>query len=1009
MATEFEKFARNFEAADSDISNLMRYLNSEFASPFVSWTSSGFKVTPAREKYGDDFVNASPEVRREFLERVDKVVLDKKYPELKDETAFSSFSGGAGTVAGSLFSPTTIVPVARIGRGLTNYLGVGVQGGLWAAEYNLFEQLANEGMVDTKELGFVAAIGAVGTPLAAKVIGDVITSPAAQGTGRALSMLFSPISKTAKAVLPPYRQKVTPEAIQKANSQFDEVTDAIIEAKAQGVGLNPAQEAANAEILSLQRQLVNLGKPLRKGDQVPIGSTFDRGSNRVLTRQEVEAAQNIRQQLRVKTINYRSNFAPIRADVSDDLLEAAAQKTDRTVDEVKEVLQLSSNKTFQGTQAEARGLIDAVEANKDLPSAAYKGRLGSNVLGIWSTELNKVAPALQKIIRKMDVDKAIKSSNIGRELNPFVKIQRAIDAKEGGNFELALFNADTKAISGYLKKHKNIKVKGVSQNPSSAYAAYRKTMDSIHSDLKEAGVDINYIKDYFPRKIKDFDGLIKELGLPKSRIDQMLTKRANDLGIRVEELNDFEKANILNRMVRGNVKDPSIASLSNKKQREIITLNERTKEYYENADVSLERYVRDALEEVELRKLFGRKGKDKWDIDGSIGNFLAKGREKKLFNPDDEYRIESLIKARYGEGRTSPSGLSRLITNAGYAGTLANPLSAITQIGDVATSAGLNGIIRTVLNTAPWARRVKYEDLGLDGLLTEMSATRGGKWLDNLFKTSGFAQVDKWGKNTFLNAALDKLIAQSKTTQGVTKLQRKYGVMFGDDFKGLVGDLRSLKRGDVVNDRIKSALLSELADAQPILKSEMPTAWLRNPELRIAWQLKSFTLKQLDIMRREIFQKLQSSDPAIKAEGARMLLVYPPLLGAGGATTTAIKDIMIGREDALDPDKFDDKFAENIIKMFGANKYMLDQAAAGREGAGDLLIDVVTPPATGFLNAATKTIQTEDLYYLANNIPLVGRLWANWYGGGQIRYGERLRDEGTTRETGLSFDILRNN
>ena len=111
--------------------------------------------------------------------------------------------------------------------------------------------------------------------------------------------MFSPISKTAKAVLPPYRQKVTPEAIQKANSQFDEVTDAIIEAKAQGVGLNPAQEAANAEILSLQRQLVNLGKPLRKGDQVPIGSTFDRGSNRVLTRQEVEAAQNIRQQLRV--------------------------------------------------------------------------------------------------------------------------------------------------------------------------------------------------------------------------------------------------------------------------------------------------------------------------------------------------------------------------------------------------------------------------------------------------------------------------------------------------------------------------------------------------------------------------------------------------------------------------------------------------------------------------------------------------------------------------------------
>ena len=170
-------------------------------------------------------------------------------------------SGGVGTSAGSLCSPTTMVPVARIGRGLTNDLGVGVQGGLWAAEYNLFEQLANEGMVDTKELGSVAAIGAVGTPLAAKVIGDVITSPAAQGTGRALSMLFSPISNTAKAVLPPYRQKVTRESIQKATEQLEDMTNANIEDKAHGVGLNPAQKATKGKKISLQRQLDKRGKP----------------------------------------------------------------------------------------------------------------------------------------------------------------------------------------------------------------------------------------------------------------------------------------------------------------------------------------------------------------------------------------------------------------------------------------------------------------------------------------------------------------------------------------------------------------------------------------------------------------------------------------------------------------------------------------------------------------------------------------------------------------------------
>jgi hypothetical protein len=1019
MADNFEKFARNFEAADTDVSNLFRYLSTEFGTPAMQWTSEGLQFTPVRDLYGDNFANASPEARREFLEKVDKGVMDIKYPDLKDETEFSSFAGGAGTVLGSIMSPTSLFPIYRMGKGITNLLGVSAQSGLWAAEYNFFHQLARDGMIDEKELASVGAAGAIATPLVAKVVGDVITSPASTWTAKQLGTILSPISSTAKAILPPYRRNVTPSAIKKADSDFDQVSDAIIEAKSKGVGVNPAQEAAHAEIMMLQRQVARRGRRLKDGERVPSGYSYDNRAGKIFSPEERAAVDQIKRELLTKQTNYHSNFAPIKSDISDDLIEAAALKTNKTSDEIKEVLQLSSNKPFQGTRSEARSLIDAVESNADPIASAYKNNWrssGSNWLGVWSTELEKVFPSLQKIIRKGDVDKAIKTNNIGKSLNPFVKIQKSIDAKEGGNFELALFNADTQAINKYLKKYKNIKVKGVSQTPSQAYSAYRKTMDSLHKELQDAGVDVNYIKDYYPRKIKDFDGLIKELGFPRSKIEQQWKARAKELGIQEDKLNDFEKANILNRVLRGKRKDPSISSLTNKKQRELISVTERTKKYYEKSDVSLDRYVRDSLDEIELRRLFGRSGKDSFDLGDSIGGVLAKGRAKNLFSPDDEFRIESLLKARYGEGRKSPSAVNRFLSNSGYAGTLANPLSAITQIGDVATSAGLNGVLRTILNTAPWARRVKYEDLGLDGLLAEMGTTRGGVWLDRLFKTSGFAQVDKWGKNTFLNAALDKLISQSKTTKGVEKLKSKYGVMFGDDFKTLVGNLRSLKKGDIVNDRIKSALLSELADAQPILKSEMPTSWLRNPELRIAWQLKSFALKQLDIMRREIWQKLQSSNPATRREGAKMLVVYPPLLIAGGATTTAMKDILLGRPDALDPDKFDDKFAESLIKIFGANKYMLRQTSL--DGGGTALVDYITPPVVGMIDGllsmagAASGLKEDSLGEAffedaSNYTPFFGRFWYNTYGGGLQRYKERMWEEPDGLDR--AFDILNNN
>lgn len=93
----------------------------------------------------------------------------------------------------------------------------------------------------------------------------------------------------------------------------------------------------------------------------------------------------------------------------------------------------------------------------------------------------------------------------------------------------------------------------------------------------------------------------------------------------------------------------------------------------------------------------------------------------------------------------------------------------------------------------------------------------------------------------------------AKNPKGVAKLKEKYGNMFDEEFDLLISDLKSKQ----ITERVKIMSFSDLADFQPIALSEMSPAYLNNPNARILYMLKSFTLKQWDVARREVYQKLK--------------------------------------------------------------------------------------------------------------------------------------------------------
>ena len=67
--------------------------------------------------------------------------------------------------------------------------------------------------------------------------------------------------------------------------------------------------------------------------------------------------------------------------------------------------------------------------------------------------------------------------------------------------------------------------------------------------------------------------------------------------------------------------------------------------------------------------------------------------------------------------------------------------------------------------------------------------------------------------------------------------------------------LNALKNNEV-NSHIKRILFHKITQYQPITPSQMPRNYLMHPDARILYTLKTYQIKQLDVLRQEGFKKI---------------------------------------------------------------------------------------------------------------------------------------------------------
>lgn len=113
-------------------------------------------------------------------------------------------------------------------------------------------------------------------------------------------------------------------------------------------------------------------------------------------------------------------------------------------------------------------------------------------------EIKQISPELYNMNRRLEIDKLQKTSAYYKRVKGFVDGMQKMDAPDFYTFDLALKNRDVDTVQRLLEKYAL----------TDGFAEVRNILDDLREQMIDVGVDVAYMPDYFPRKIKDADGLL---------------------------------------------------------------------------------------------------------------------------------------------------------------------------------------------------------------------------------------------------------------------------------------------------------------------------------------------------------------------------------------------------------------------------------------------------------------------------------------------------------------------
>ena len=720
-----------------------------------------------------------------------------------------------------------------------------------------------------------------------------------------------------------------------------------------------------------------------------------------------------------------SKMMEVRAEgmVDDEgLLLAASKRLGLKADDVENAVINSNTKLDLPWNLEVDKVV--LETKDALNSAsAVKNELANKIIETTIRKVKQYSPVIANRLQKYEMDSSIKSQEMLQKIKPFQALFGKLSKDTQKEFTKRLKNRDW---AGATKLAEDAGVTSITKTAGlptgrtpkgslvfddgnqkytitvkQVMESAKNTLDEMHMYANDAFGGVEYLMGHFPRGKIEREGLLQAFGNQQSLMYRSaLKKEAQRLEKPIEDLTDKQKDDIFDSLFDRPKGGSATGGFDSGKQRMLETLDDDLLQFYpDNAPQALESYIKQTINNVEKYKFFkGVTGdaveKKGFDVSRSVGSLVRKlQKEGEVVGDVDE--LIKIINLRFTEGEKSPHRFLQALRSFSSSLLLGNPAAAFIQFADQLTNIyryggdGGKAILQTILG-----KNVQnVNDFGLANYIaTDLADVKGfTQSLQNtLFKYSGFRAVDRFGKNSLIQGAWNQSTRLVKSEKGLQQFKAKWGKTFGDEFESLVNDLKAGK----VTENTKLLLWSELSGSQPISLSDMPQGYLAAPNGRIFYQLKSFTLKQIQLLQDSVIDEARKGN---YKQAGKNALAYTVIVGGGQSAVQEARNAMKGR--GFDVDRIPDHAINYMLSLMGSSKFGAEQLKDLR--FKDVTVGMASPAILSVADFAEDTAKILDELMLEGydwseldkknfkRFPGLGDMYYNFFGGGIEDFLER--------------------
>jgi len=460
--------------------------------------------------------------------------------------------------------------------------------------------------------------------------------------------------------------------------------------------------------------------------------------------------------------------------------------------------------------------------------------------------------------------------------------------------------------------------------------------------------------DHWPRGVIDLKTLRASLGTEeRGQIDAAIHQAQLNKG---GPLQTAEQMEVANKVIAGfGPRKPGATGPANARERRIGEVTPEQVHLYADVLDSHLKYIKDMIVARERARFLGKSG-DPAKLQESVGKVIYDAVASGELKPEHQGEAVALLHT-YLEGvMARPSAANQAATQIIHMTLLGQIKTALIQVTDIAFSVGSYGVkstgrgIKAAMGLSPAEKAVFLGEVGVSRMGIEFQNTsklaRAVRWVTD---HSFLGRLDQFSKEVIMTAAHDKYLNMVKNPSGEAykSFERNYKPVLGDaEFNATVADYKA------GNKTARTGLISfmEVSKMQPTSLLSMPPAYVRNPNLRILWALRSFQVSQLAYTVSEGLRKLPSKVPGERAEGIKTLARFTATMLVANISKDLIYKFLHGEK--VKPEDLPLAAVDSILSIVGLSRHVLKQAVSDPAGAA---LRFVSPPV-GFVTDVWKDV-----------------------------------------------------